>query len=67
MHVVATIVVWGDVSIVVYLNNIVVCGSDPVQVWYGMKLVLEHLAAAGFTLNTTKSHFLVSKMKVLGY
>ena len=56
-----------DVSIVVYLDDIVVYGSDPVRVWYEMKLVLERLAAAGFMIDIAKSHFLASKMKMLGY
>ena len=31
------------------------------------KLVLERLVAAGFMVNTAKSHFLVSSIKMLGY
>ena len=48
-----------------YLDDIVVYHSDPVQVWHKIKLVLEHLAATGFMLNTVKSHYLASGMKML--
>ena len=54
-------------SVVVYLDNIVVYGTDPIRVWEETKVVLERLARAGFMINTTKSHFLVSRMKMLGY
>ena len=64
---VATIVDCGDVSLVVYLDDIVVYGTDPTRVWQETKLVLERLARAGFMINTAKSHFLVSSMKTLGY
>ena len=57
----------GDVSVVVYLDNIVVYGADPIHVWEETKVVLERLARAGFMLNTAKLHFLVSRMKMLGY
>ena len=50
-----------------YLDDIVVYWFDPVQVWYETELVLERLIAAGFMLNTAKTHFLVSEMKMLGY
>ena len=57
----------GDVSVVVYLDDIVVYGTDPIRVWEETKVVLECLARAGFMINTAKSHFLVSRMKMLGY
>ena len=57
----------GDVSVVIYLDNIVVYGTDPIRVWEETKVVLERLARAGFMINTAKSHFLVSRMKMLGY
>ena len=57
----------GDVSVVVYLDDIVVYGTDPIRVWEETKVVLEHLACAGFMINTAKLHFLVSHMKMLGY
>ena len=57
----------GDVSVVVYLDAIVVYGTDPIHVWEETKVVLEHLARAGFMINTGESHFLVSSMKMLGY
>ena len=62
-----TIIDCGDVSVVVYLDNIVIYRTDPVCVWAKTKLVLEQVAMAGFMINTTKSHFLVSKTKMLGY
>ena len=57
----------GDVSVVIYLNDIVVYGTDPMRMWEETKVVLECLACAGFITNTAKSHFLVSSMKMLGY
>ena len=57
----------GDVSVVVYLDDIVVYGTDPIRVWEETKVVLERLACTGFMINTAKSHFLVSRMKILGY
>ena len=54
-------------SVVVYLDDIVVYGTDPIRVWEETKVVLERLARAGFMINTAKSHFLVSHMKMLGY
>ena len=35
--------------------------------WAESRIVLERLAAAGFMVNTAKSHFLVSSLKMLGY
>ena len=64
---VATTVDCGDISVVVYLVNIVVYGSDHTQVWQETKVVLECLVCAGFIINTAKLHFLVSSMKMLGY
>ena len=61
------IVDWGDVFIVVYLDDMVVYRLNPVWVWFETKLVLEHLAAVSFMLDTAKSHFLASEMKMLGY
>ena len=40
---------------------------DPMSMWEETKVVLECLACAGFMINTAKSHFLVSSMKMLGY
>ena len=50
-----------------YLDDIVVYGTDPTRIWQETKLVLECLVRAGFMINTAKSHFLVSSMKMLGY
>ena len=38
-----------------YLDDIVVYGTDPTRVWQETKVVLERLARAGFMINTTKS------------
>ena len=57
----------GDVSVTIYLDDIVVYGTDPIRVLEETKVVLERLARAGFMINTAKSHFLVSRMKMLGY
>ena len=38
---VSTIVDCGDISVVVYLDAIVVYGTDPTHVWQETKLVLE--------------------------
>ena len=63
----ATIVDCVDVSVIVYLNDIVVYGTDPTRISQETEVVLERLACAGFMVNTAKSHFLVSSMKMLGY
>ena len=57
----------GDVSVVVYLDDIVVYGTDPIRMWEETKVVLERLACASFMINTAKPHFLVSSMKMLSY
>ena len=57
----------GDISVVVYLDDIVLYGTDPICMWEETKVVLECLAHAGFMINTAKLHFLVSSMKMLGY
>ena len=54
-------------SVVIYLDDIVVYGTDLVRMWEETKVVLEHLAHASFIINTAKPHFLVSSMKMLGY
>ena len=64
---VATIVDCGDVSVLVYLDNIVIHGMDPTHIWQETKVVLECFACAGFMTNSTKSLFLVRSMKMLGY
>ena len=56
----------GDMSVVVYLDDIVVYGTEPIHMWEETKVVLERLTCAGFMINTAKSHFLVSSMKMLG-
>ena len=57
----------GDVSVVIYLDDIVVYGTDPIRMWEETKVVLECLDRASFMINTAKLHFLVSRMKMLGY
>ena len=57
----------GDVSVVIYLDDIVVFGTDPKVVWEQTLLVLYRLTDAGFMINTMKSRFLVSSLKLLGY
>ena len=64
---VVTIIYCGNMSVVVYLDDIVIYGMDHVRVWAETKLVLEQLAVAGFMINTAKLHFLVSEVKMLGY
>lgn len=44
-----------------------VYGTDARKVWEETKVVLERLCKAGFMVNTKKSKFLVSKLKMLGY
>ena len=56
----ATIVDCGNVSVIVYLDDIVVYGTDPMRVWQEIKVVLERLACAGFMISTAKLHFLVT-------
>ena len=46
-----------DVSVVVYLDDIVVYGTDPIRVWEETIVVLERFACAGFMINTAKLHF----------
>ena len=57
----------GGVHVVIYIDDIVVYGTDPVKVWSETVTVLERLTTAGFMVNIAKSHFLVSKLKMLGY
>ena len=57
----------GDVSVVFYLDDIVVYGSDPVCFRMETKVVLERLSSAGFMIDLAKSHFLVNEMKMLSY
>ena len=52
---------------VIYLDDIVVYGTDPRLVWEETKVVLERLCNAGFMVNTKKSKFLVSSVKMLGF
>ena len=64
---VADVVDKGDVKVVIYLDNIVVFVTDLCCVWEETCIILERLAAAGFMVNTAKSKFLVSELKMLGY
>ena len=64
---VTAIVDRGDVSVVIYIDDIVLFGTNPKQVWAETLLVLQRLISAGFKINTKKSHFLVSSLKMLGY
>ena len=57
----------GDVKVIVYIDDIVIHGTDPTLVWEETLLVLQRLADAGFMVNTSKSCFLVSSLKMLGY
>ena len=57
----------GDVSVEIDLDDIVVFGTDPKVVWEQTLLVLQRLTDAGFVINTKKSRFLVSSLKLLGY
>ena len=54
-------------SVGIYLDDIVVYGTDPIRVWEETKVVLERLARAGFMINTAKLHLLVNCMKMLSY
>ena len=56
-----------DIQVVVYLDDIVVYGSDPCKVWEETKVVLERLTEASFMINIKKSKFLVSSLKFLRY
>ena len=48
---------YGDISVVVYHDNIVIYRTDPMHVWQETKVVLVHLDHPGFMINTAKSHF----------
>ena len=63
----ATILDCEDVSVLVYLDDIVVYVMDPTRIGQETKVVLERLARASFMVNSAKSLFLVSSMKMLGY
>jgi len=65
--VVVDVVDRGDVSVIIYLDNIVLFGVDPTRVWAETLIVLQRLTKAGFMINTAKSKFLVSSLKMLGY
>lgn len=66
-RVVVAVVDRGDVQVVIYLDDIVVYGTDPRVVWEETKVVMERLSRAGFMINTRKCKFLVSSLKLLGY
>ena len=57
----------GSVQVALYLDDIVVFRTDPYCVWQETCIVPERLVAASFMVNTTKSKFLVSELKMLGY
>ena len=40
-YTIATIIDCGDVSVVVYLDDVAIYGTDPAHVWAETKLVLE--------------------------
>ena len=52
---------------VIYLDDIIIYGVDPQVVWRETKEVIQCLSAAGFMINITKSKFLVSSLKMLGF
>ena len=57
----------GGVQVVIHLHNVVVFGTDLCCVWEETHIVLERLVVAGFMVNTAKSKFRVSELKMLGY
>ena len=66
-YTVVTLIECRDISVVVYLDDIVIHEMDPECIWAEIQLVLKQFATAGFMINTTKWHFLVSEMKALEY
>ena len=57
----------GDCAVVVYLDDIVIYGTQALQVWAETLIVLKRLTDAGFMINVKKCKFLVSQMKMLGH
>ena len=57
----------GDCAVVIYLDDIVIYGTNPALVWAETLLVLKRLTSAGFMINIKKCRFLVSSMKMLGH
>ena len=53
-----------DVATAVHLDDIVVYRNDPVLVWHESKLVPNHLAAAGFMINSEVTFLSWIKMLV---
>ena len=54
-------------QVIIYLDDIVVFGTDPCCVWEETCIVIERLAATSFIINMAKYIFLVSELKMLGY
>lgn len=52
---------------IIYLDDIVVHGTDPKAVWMETLLVMQRLIEAGFMLNIRKSALLTSELKLLGF
>ena len=56
-----------DYAVVVYLDDIVIYGTQAQQVWAETLIVLKRLTDACFIINVKKCKFLVSQMKMLGH
>ena len=65
--VVAVIEVAPGVHVVVYLDDIVVHGSTPQEVWELTLTVIRRLTEAGFMINLRKSHFVTTSAVILGH
>ena len=54
-------------NVIVYIDDILVTGSNEKEHLYNLHRVLEHLAAAGVTLKKSKCIFAVSSVEYLGH
>ena len=53
--------------LMIYLNHVIIFGDDMDKLLSNSIKVMTRLANAGFMLNLRKSHFGVTKTKVLGH
>ena len=53
--------------LMIYLDDVIIFGDDMDELLSNTLKVMKRLANAGFMLNLRKSHFGVTKVKILGH
>jgi Reverse transcriptase (RNA-dependent DNA polymerase) len=61
-----TIATTGDEKVTVYLDDILLFGTDVADVWSRTLAVIGALVKAGFMVNIRKCHFLCKKVSIVG-